>query len=75
MNFLRTTDTTDTTDTTLWKPGFRLTTSEFPRLPEALRIPEMFTCCYEIGGLVNRAKKICVSLPFQTNIFLFCNDT
>ena len=43
------------------KAEFRLTTSEFPRLAEALRTPEMFTCCYEIGGLVNRARKICVS--------------
>ena len=54
---------------------FRLTTSEFPRLAEALRIPEIFTCCSEIGRLVNRAKEICLPLPFQTNIFLFCNDT
>ena len=36
------------------KAEFRLTTSEFPRLAEALRIPEMFTCCDEIGRLVNR---------------------
>ena len=55
---------------------FRLTSSEFPRLAEALRIPEMFTCCNinVIGRLVNRAKEICFSLPFQTNISLFCND-
>ena len=52
------------------KAEFRLTTSEFPRLAEALRKPEMFTCCNEIGRLVNRAKEICVSLPFRTNISL-----
>ena len=42
--------------------------SEFPRLAEALRIPEMFTCCNinVTGRLVNRAKEICLSLPFQT---------
>ena len=47
------------------------------RLAGALRIPEMFTCCNinVIGRLVNRAKEICLSLPFQTNISLFCNDT
>ena len=56
------------------KAKFRLTTSEFPLLAEALRISEMFTCCNEIGRLVNRAKEICLSLPFQTNISLFCND-
>ena len=27
------------------KAEFRLTSSEFPRLAETLRIPEMFTCC------------------------------
>ena len=37
------------------KAQFRLTSSEFPRLAEALRIPEMFTCCNEIGRLVNHA--------------------
>ena len=37
------------------KAQFRLTSSEFPRLAEALRVPEMFTCCNEIGKLVNRA--------------------
>ena len=59
------------------KAEFRLTSSEFLRLAEALRIPEMFTCCNinEIWRLVNRAKEICLSLPFQTNISLFCNDT
>ena len=59
------------------KAEFRLTFSEFPCLAEALRIPEMFTCCNinVIGRLVNRAKEICLSLPFQTNISLFCNDT
>ena len=59
------------------KAEFRLTSSEFPRLAEALRIPEMFTCCNinVIGRLVNRAKEICLSLTFQTNISLFCNDT
>ena len=47
------------------------------RLAEALRIPEMFICCNinVIGRLVNRAREICLSLPFQTNISLFCNDT
>jgi len=57
------------------KGEFKLTTSECPCLAEALRIPEMFTCYNEIGRLVNRAKEICLSLPFQTNISLFCNDT
>ena len=59
------------------KTEFRLTSSEFPRLAGALRIPEMFTCCNinVIGRLVNRAKEICLSLTFQTNISLFCNDT
>ena len=57
------------------KAEFRLTSSEFPRLAKALRIPEMFTCCNNvIGRLVNRAKEICLSLPFQTNISLICND-
>ena len=39
------------------KAEFRLTSSEFPRLAETLRIPEMFTCCNinVIGRLVNRA--------------------
>ena len=37
------------------KAQFRLTSSEFLRLAEALRILEMFTCCNEIGRLVNRA--------------------
>ena len=55
----------------------RLTSSEFPRLAEALRISEMFTCCNinVIGTLVNRAKEICLSLPFQTNISRFCDGT
>ena len=59
------------------KAEFRLTSSEFPRLAEALRIPEIFTCCNinVIGSLVNRAKEICLSLPFQTNISRFCDDT
>ena len=59
------------------KAEFRLTSSGFPRLAEALRIPKMFTCCNinVIGRLVNRPKEICLSLPFQTNISLFCNDT
>ena len=57
------------------KAEFRHTTSEFLRLVEALRIPEMFACCNDIGRLVNRAKEICLSLPFQKNISLFCNDT
>ena len=58
------------------KTEFRLTSSEFLRLAEALRIPEMFTCCNinVIGRLVNRPKEICLSLPFETNISLFCND-
>ena len=58
------------------KTEFRLTSSEFLRLAEALRIPEMFACCNikVIGSLVNRVKEICLSLPFQTNISLFCND-
>ena len=56
---------------------FRLTSSEFPRLAEVLRIPEMFTCCNinVIGTLVNRAKEICLSMPFQTNISRFCDGT
>ena len=37
------------------KAEFSLTSSEFPRLAVALRIPEMFTCCNEIGRLVNCA--------------------
>ena len=48
------------------KAEFRLPTSEFPRLAEALRIPEMFTCCNEIGRLVNLAKEIYPCLSKQT---------
>ena len=46
---------------------FRLTTLEFPRLAEALKIPEMSICCSEIRRIVNGAKEICLSLPFPTN--------
>ena len=37
MNFFRTTDTTDTTDTTIWKPGFRQTTSNNSTIARAAR--------------------------------------